>query len=170
MSLRELGLPYSTEERNRIKDLLIERLHDFKQRELPENAFVLFIDAYHTEIQENLKIRKACVYTVMGIDLEGRKDVYGYHTFFGSESRTDWLRVFNDLIERGLKRVVLIVSDDFPGMDSALKALFPRTEHQLSLFICRETRVRTWGKRMPLHSESLEPYENPGLRRSKGAI
>jgi len=170
MSLRELGLPYSTEERNRIKDLLIERLHDFKQRELPENVFVLFIDAYHTEIKENLKIRKACVYAVMGIDLPRRKDVYGYYTFFGGESRMDWLRVFNDLIERGLKRVVLIVSDDFPGMDSAIKALLPRTEHQLSLFICRETCVRTWGKRMPLHSESLEQYENHGLRGSKRAI
>jgi len=137
MSLRELGLPYSTEEINRIKDLFIERLHDFEQRELPENVFVLFIDACHTEIQENLKIRKACVDTVMGINLPERKDVYGYYTFFGGESRMDWLRVFNDLIERGIESV-LIVSDDFPGMDRAIKALFPRTEHQLSLFICRE--------------------------------
>jgi len=125
--------------------------------------------AYHTEIKENLKIRKACVYTVMGIDLPERKDVYGYYTFADGESRTDWLRVFNDLIERGIESV-LIVSDDFPGMDSAIKALFPRTEHQLSLFICREMCVRTWGKRMPLHSESFEQYENPGLRGSKRAI
>jgi len=43
--------------------------------------------------------------------------VYGFYTFFGNENRTDWLQVFNDLKERGLKRVALIVSDDFPGID-----------------------------------------------------
>ena len=50
----------------------------------------LFIDGYHTEIKDNLKLKKACLYTVLGIDLEGRKEVYGYYTFFGGENRTDW--------------------------------------------------------------------------------
>jgi len=39
----------------------------------------------------------------MGIDLQGRKDVYGFYTFFGNENKGDWLKVLNDLIERGLK-------------------------------------------------------------------
>jgi putative transposase len=39
--------------------------------------------------------------------------------------------VLNDLIERGLKRVVIIVSDDFPGLSEAIKAIYPLAEHQL---------------------------------------
>lgn len=131
LSLKELGLPYSVTELTKIKEHLVERLNDFKRRELPQDAFAVFIDGYHTEIKDNLKIRKACVYTVLGIDLEGHKDVYGYYTFFGNENRADWLKVFNDLIERGLKRIVVIVSDDFPGLNDAIKALYPLTEHQL---------------------------------------
>jgi len=131
LSLRELGLPYSVTELTKIREQLKERLQDFKRRELPRDIFALFIDGYHTDIKDNLKVRKACVYTVLGVDLEGRKDVYGFYTFFGNENRADWLKVFNDLIERGLKRVVVIVSDDFPGMTEAVKALYPCTEHQL---------------------------------------
>ncbi len=72
-----------------------KRLNDFKSRELPNDAFAVFIDCYHTEVKDNLKIKKACVYTVLGIDLQGRKDVYGYYTFFGNENRGDWLKVLN---------------------------------------------------------------------------
>lgn len=130
-SLRELGLPYSTVEMGKIRDQLMERLNDFKRRELPQDIFVLFIDGYHTEIKDNMKVRKACVYTVLGVDLEGKKDVYGFYTFFGSENKSDWLKVFNDLIERGLKKIVVMVSDDFPGLTEAVKAMYPLTEHQL---------------------------------------
>jgi len=146
MSLRELGLPYSVDEMNKIKDQLMDRLNDFKRKELPENIFALFIDGYHTEIKDNLKVRKACLYTVLGIDLEGRKDVYGYYTFFGSENRTDWLKVLNDLIERGLKRIVVIVSDDFPGLSEALKALYPLAEHQLCYIHLQRNVRRNMGK------------------------
>ncbi len=41
---------------------------------VPQDAFAVFIDGYHTEVKDNLKIRKACVYTVSGIDLEGHKE------------------------------------------------------------------------------------------------
>jgi len=39
------------------------------------------------------------------IDMEGKKDIFGLYTFFGKENRADWNKVFEDLINRGLKRV-----------------------------------------------------------------
>ncbi|WP_281340508.1 transposase [Sulfurihydrogenibium sp. YO3AOP1] len=105
----------------------------FKTRELPSDAFVLYIDAYHCDIKEKNKIRKASVYVVLGIDLQGNKDIFGFYTFFSSENKADWIKVFNDLIDRGLKRIMLIVSDDFPGISKAIETLFPYTDHQLCL-------------------------------------
>jgi transposase-like protein len=145
-SLKELGLPYSQDELNKIKDQLIEKLNDFKQRELKDVAFALFIDGYPTEVKEKGKVRKACVYIVLGIDLEGKKDVYGFYTFFGDENRADWLRVFNDLIERGLKKVALVVSDDFPGIESAINALFPKADHQLCYVHLQRNVRKNMGK------------------------
>jgi transposase-like protein len=67
----------------------------FKTRELPSDAFVLYIDAYHCDIKEKNKIRKASVYVVLGIDLQGNKDIFGFYTFFSSENKADWIKVFN---------------------------------------------------------------------------
>ncbi|MGC9091611.1 MAG: IS256 family transposase [Fervidicoccaceae archaeon] len=145
-SLRELGLPYSEAELNRIKEELEGKLNDFKQRELPSEALALFIDGYHTEIKDKAKVRKACVYTVLGIDLQGRKDIYGFYTFFGAESRASWLKIFNDLIERGLKKIALIVSDDFSGLTEAIKTLFPLTDHQLCFLHLQRNVRRNMGK------------------------
>jgi transposase-like protein len=77
----------------------------------------LFIDAYHTQIkdEEVNRIKKSVVYNIVGIDMEGRKSLVSYYIYFGSESKEDWLQILNDLIKRGLKRVMVIVSDDFPG-------------------------------------------------------
>lgn len=133
LSLKQLGLPYSQDDMSFIRKQISDRLSDFKQKELPESAFALLIDAYHCQIKENNKIQKACIYSVMGIDLKGQKDVYGFYTFFGNESVIDWRKVFGDLVQRGLKKAVVIISDDFPAMTDAVKAFYPNTDHQLCL-------------------------------------
>jgi putative transposase len=46
-------------------------------------------------------------------------------TDFSNEKKADWIKVFNDLIDRGQKRVMLIVSDDFLGISKAIETLFP---------------------------------------------
>lgn len=76
---------------------------------------------------------KTVIYNAIGLDLEGKKGFLGYYIYRGSESKEDWLEILNDLIKRGLKRVMIIVSDDFSGLSSAIKALFPKTDHQLCL-------------------------------------
>jgi len=43
-----------------------------------------------------------------------------HSTFFNNENSADWLKVFNDLTERGVKRVMIVVSDDFPGIANAI--------------------------------------------------
>jgi len=65
---------------NKIKAQLLEKLSDFKQKELPENALALFIDAYHNEVKDRGKVKKSCVYVVLGLDLDGHKDVYSFYT------------------------------------------------------------------------------------------
>ncbi|WPX09238.1 IS256 family transposase [Anaerocellum danielii] len=130
-TLKSLNLPYSEEEITKIKNDLKNELQLFKQRELPENAFALIIDGYHCEIRDNSKVKQATCYVVLGIDLEGKKDIFGIYTFFGKENKADWMKVFEDLITRGLKKVLIIVSDDFPGIIDAVKIAYPYADHQL---------------------------------------
>ncbi|ODA43219.1 Mobile element protein [Thermodesulfovibrio sp. N1] len=131
--LQSMNLPYSAEQIEEIKEDLYNKAKELKTKELPSDMFSLFIDAYHTQIkdEETNRIKKAVIYNIMGIDMEGRKSLVSYYIYFGSESKEDWLQILNDLIKRGLKRVMVIVSDDFPGLSHAIKNLFPQTDHQL---------------------------------------
>ncbi len=131
--LHNLGLHYSEQEIEELKEELYQRSIEFKTRELDEKVFAIFIDAYHTKLkdEDTKKVRKAVIYTVIGIDLEGNKEVYGYYEFLGSENKEFWLMVLNDLISRGLKKPVITVSDDFPGLSQAIETLYVKTDHQL---------------------------------------
>lgn len=140
-TLKSLNLPYSQEEIDKIKDELKERLELFKHRELPEEVFVLIIDAYQCDIRENSKVKKATCYVILGIDMEGKKDIFGVYTFFGKENRETWGMVFEDLINRGLKKVLVIVSDDLSGIMDTISAVFPLADHQLC-FVHLQRNVR----------------------------
>ena len=131
--LQSMNLPYSAEQIEEIKEDLYNKAKELKIKELPSDMFALFIDAYHTQIkdEETKRIKKAVIYNIVGIDMEGRKSLVSYYIYFGSESKEDWLQILNDLIKRGLKRVMVIVSDDFPGLTQAIGNLFPQTDHQL---------------------------------------
>jgi transposase-like protein len=131
--LQSMNFPYSAEQIEEIKEDLYNKAKEIRTRELPSDMFALFIDAYHTQIkdEEVNRIKKSVVYNIVGIDMEGRKSLVSYYIYFGSESKEDWLQILNDLIKRGLKRVMVIVSDDFPGLTQAIGNLFPHTDHQL---------------------------------------
>jgi transposase-like protein len=145
---KDLGLPYSNDDLDELQKVLEERSRDFKTRELDESALALIIDAYHTGIKDpdTHKVKKAVIHTVLGLGLDGKKEVLGYYEFAGAESRDYWLQVLNDLISRGLKKVLVIVSDDFPGLTDALSALYPKTDHQLCLVHLMRNARRHLGK------------------------
>jgi putative transposase len=145
--LKSMNLPYSTEEIEEIKEDLFIKAKEFKNKQLAENIFAIFIDAYHTQIKDDEnKIKTAVIYSIISIDLKGKKELCGFYTFFGSESKEDWLVIFNNLISRGLKRLALVISDDFSGLKEAISALFPRAKHQLCYIHMQRNIRRNMGK------------------------
>ena len=91
----------------------------------------LFIDAYHAEALIEQKVRKVVIYVVIGIDFTGHKALYGLYLFAGSESKGFWLQTLNQLISRGVKAPLFVLSDDFSGLKEAIATLFPQALHQL---------------------------------------
>ena len=126
-TLKKLELPYSEQEIEKIKENLREKVDDFKTRQLKEDWFCMMIDGYHCQIKDK-QLKDAVIYVILLIGLDGKKEIGGWYIEFGKENRTDWIKIFlakksvgsamycggNDLISRGLKRVLIIASDDFP--------------------------------------------------------
>src|SRR5207248_6775788 len=101
-------------------------------RPLGPDWLCLFIDAKIIELKdEHDQVKKAVHFLVIGIALDGKKEVITASTFWGNEVLEAWRKVLIDLKNRGLVRVLLIATDDFSGLASMIKSLFPNSDHQL---------------------------------------
>ena len=139
--LSSLGMHYSEKELDRLRESFLAEFEAWISRQLTKDLIAIYIDAYHTQVQEKTRVKKMVLYTVLGLDFQGTKDLLGVYLCAGSESKTLWLQVLNDLIDRGLQRLLLVVSDQFPGLTDAVCTLFPQTTHQLC-FVHLQRNVR----------------------------
>lgn len=128
---KSLGIAYSEVAMQSIEELISQQLQYFKTRTLPHELFAVFIDAYNTDIMEEGKLKKLAIFTAVGIDLKGYKHILGYWIKQGSENLGFWTEVFQDLINRGLSKVVVFVTDNFSGLNKIIRKLFPVSDHQL---------------------------------------
>ena len=142
-----LNLPYSKAELTKIKQDLMIKVEDFKNQQLPSELFALFIDAYHTRMKFKGRIKNICLYVIAAISNEGKKIPIGFYIIEGAETKEKWLHILNDLINRGLNKVILVVSDDFPGLISAFKTLFPKADHQICYVHLQRNIRKNMGKK-----------------------
>ncbi len=99
-TLSQLNLSYSPKEIEAITEELKNRYYDFVQKELPEDVFVLYIDAYQAQMKdkEKNKVATITIYTVIGITVDWKKTLLGFYLEPGLEKKQGWLKIFNDLI------------------------------------------------------------------------
>ncbi|MBD3183421.1 IS256 family transposase [Candidatus Poribacteria bacterium] len=110
-------------------DRVLPLLEEWRNRSLEEIYAVLYIDGIRYKVRDNGMIKAKTVYGVVGIDLEGRKDVLGLW-ISETENAKYWLSVLTDLKNRGVKDVLIITSDDLPGIQKATSAVYPESQYQ----------------------------------------
>ncbi|MDP9729613.1 transposase-like protein [Alicyclobacillus tengchongensis] len=101
---------------------------EWQSRPLQTVYAVVFLDAIHYKVkQESQEINKAA-YMVVGIDLEGQKDVLGI--WIGeNESAKFWLNVLNELKIRG-EDILITCVDNLTGFSEAIAACYPKSDIQ----------------------------------------
>jgi len=68
----------------------------------------------------------------LGIKRDGRREVLGFWLFGAEgESAHNWEEVLKDLKRRGVQRVQIFITDDLPGLEEAIKKIFPDADWQL---------------------------------------
>ena len=87
------------------------------------------MDAIHYKVKENHQYITKAAYVVLGINLDGQKDILGI--WIGeNESNKFWLNVLNELKTRGIKDVFLFCVDGLTGFRQAIEAAFPNAQIQ----------------------------------------
>ena len=84
----------------------------------------------HIKLKRDSKIENVAVYNVLGVDLEGHKEVFGHWIGDGSEGANFWLSVITDLQNRGVEDIFIAAIDGLTGFSDAIYAIFPRTRVQ----------------------------------------
>ena len=89
---------------SRITDKIMPELMEWQQRPLSEIYPVVFFDGIYYKVRKDSKVVNKCVYSVLGVDEEGRKDILGI--WIGeNESAAFWTTIFNELKNRGVKDI-----------------------------------------------------------------
>ena len=115
---------------NAITDKIIEKVKEWQSRPLERIYPFVWLDAIHYNIKEDGVYVHKAVYTVLGVDLTGKKDVLGLY-ISESEGAAFWLSVLTDLKNRGVEDILITAVDGLKGFPEAIKSIFPKTEVQL---------------------------------------
>jgi transposase-like protein len=90
---------------------------------------VVYLDAIHFKFKQDGAIINKAAYMIIGIDLDGIKDVLGM--WIGeNESSKFWLSVLNELKNRGVQDILIICVDNLSGFSQAIAACYPQNEIQ----------------------------------------
>jgi putative transposase len=132
-ALRKLGLSGSEQDIDSVAQEFIEELQLHNSRSLDPDLLALFLDAKYVEVKEADRLRPCAIYMVVGLGQDGKKRVLASIVRFGRENLEDWKLVLRGLLERGLRRVLIVVHDDFSGLLPITKSLFPQADIQLCI-------------------------------------
>jgi putative transposase len=189
MSVREIaghlqelyGLGVSPELISTITDEVLAEVEQWQQRPLEAMYPIVYFDALRLKILDEGTVRNKAVYLALGIRADGRKEVLGLW-IEQTEGANFWLKVFNELKNRGLQDVLIAVVDGLRGFPEAIEAVYPQVQIQtcivhlirnsLSLaswkfvcksLICERLRKESCGTLLPFANRlfsDTEPAEN----------
>ena len=112
-----------------VTNKLMPIIKEWQNRPLEKTYAVVFLDAIHYKVRQEGAIVNKAAYMVIGIDMDGRKDVLGI--WIGEhETSKFWLVVLNELRNRGVQDILICSVDNLTGFTEAISACFPKTEIQ----------------------------------------
>lgn len=112
-----------------ITDKVIPVVKEWQQRPLERLYCIVWLDAMFYKVKEEGRTQTRCVYNILGISKDGRKDVLGIYVSH-SEGANFWLGVITDLKQRGVEDILIACIDNLKGFDQAIGTIFPHTEIQ----------------------------------------
>jgi transposase-like protein len=123
------GTEVSRETISKITDAVIGDMAAWSTRPLDRVYPVIFIDAIHLKIRDG-QVANRAFYTVIGVSVEGRRDILGIWASPGAEGAKFWLSVLTELRNRGVSDVCIVCCDGLKGLPDAIAATWPQAVTQ----------------------------------------
>lgn len=126
------GIELSAASVSNITDRITGEAKEWYSRTLDSFYPVVFLDAVHFKVREEGRIVTKAAYVALGINGEGYKDILGI--WVGeNEGAKFWLKVCNELKNRGVEDILIVCIDGLKGFPDAIHTVFPQTRIQLCI-------------------------------------
>jgi putative transposase len=129
---------------SRITDKIMPAVAEWQSRPLDSVYPIVFLDGIVFKVRKDAKVVNKCLYSVLAINMEGRKEILGMW-MSENESASFWATVCNELKNRGAEDILIACRDNLSGFSTAIETVFPKTEQQL----CVIHQIRNSTKYVP---------------------
>lgn len=137
MTMREIqghledlyGIDVSPELISTVTDAVLEEVSDWQNRPLESCYALVFFDAIRVKIRDEGLVRNKAVYIALGVLPDGTREILGLW-IEQTEGAKFWMRVMNELKNRGLNDILIAVVDGLKGFPEAINAVYPETTVQ----------------------------------------
>lgn len=177
MSVREIqghllelyGLDVSPDLISTITDEVLAEVEQWQQRPLESMYPIVYFDALRLKIRDEGTVRNKAVYLALGVRADGCKEVLGLW-IEQTEGAKFWLKVFNELKNRGLEDVLIAVVDGLRGFPEAIEAVYPQAQIQTCIvhLIRNSLNLASWKDRKAL-AAALKPVYQAATAESAAA-
>ena len=137
MSTREIvghvqelyGVDVSPDLISAVTDAVLDEIATWQSRPLEPVYPLVFFDALRVKIRDEGTVRNKAVHVALGVRGDGTKEILGLW-IETNEGAKFWLRVMNELKNRGVDDILIAVVDGLKGFPDAINAVFPQTTVQ----------------------------------------
>jgi transposase-like protein len=126
------GLEISETTVSNITEGIMDSAKEWQQRALEPVYFAVWMDGIILKVRTDNKVINKCVYIVIGLKPDGKKEVLGFW-IEKTESAAFWMSVLTDLKARGVEDILIACTDNLKGFTQAIKAVFPQAVTQLCI-------------------------------------
>jgi putative transposase len=165
------GLEVSPDLISTITDAVLETVAEWQNRPLEAMYPLVFFDALRVKIRDEGLVRNKAVYVALGVAPDGTKDILGLW-IETSEGSKFWLRVMNELKNRGVEDILIAVVDGLKGFPEAINAVFPQTVVQTCIvhLIRNSMDFASWKDRRAIAAELKKVYRAKDADAGKEAL
>lgn len=156
---------------SKISEKIMPEVQAWQNRALDAVYPFVFMDAIHYKVKEEHRYITKAAYVVLGITMEGVKDILGI--WIGEhEGSKFWLGVLNDLKSRGVQKVHLFCIDGLKGFPEAIAAVYPKAEIQRCIIhqIRYSTRYVSYKDIKELMKDLKEVYQAGNEEEARGKL
>src|SRR5436190_19026378 len=128
--LRDLyGIEVSPDLISAVTNAVLEEVAAWQARPLEAIYPLVFFDALRVKIRDEGLVRNKAVHIALGVRADGTKEILGLW-LEQNEGAKYWLRVMNEVKNRGVEDVLIAVVDGLKGFPDAITAVFPQASVQ----------------------------------------